>query len=322
MYIITRETIYFINLRHAYMLSPFTASKMSSRTVLFTDVPKEFQSKEKLRELFGTTMKRSWLVTDSKSLDKLVEERDKDALKLEGAEIKLSQTATKNKIKWEKKNKATKPPHPDAEAQHPGGQWLQKKDRPTNRTGKIPLIGKKVDTIEWTRSELRRIIPEIQKAQLAHINNEVKLVGSVFVEFTTQQAAQSAYRRMSPRHGPKMNPRAINAKPSEIIWANLKIGKFQRMIRKILTQTFITVMILFWAIPVAVVGAISNINYLVACKTSKTIDFSHTNVYLALPFLDFILDIPKVILGVVTGLLPAILLAVLMALVPIVCRRK
>ena len=39
-------------------------------------------------------------------------------------------------------------------------------------------------------------------------------------------------------------------------------------------------------------------------------------------FLSFIEKIPKVILGVVTGLLPSVLLAVLMALVPIVCRCK
>jgi uncharacterized membrane protein len=58
--------------------------------------------------------------------------------------------------------------------------------------------------------------------------------------------------------------------------------------------------------PVAVVGIISNVNYLTE------------NV----PFLRWINDIPSVILGVVTGLLPTVLLAVLMALVPIICRCK
>merc|ERR1711964_258862 len=68
--------------------------------------------------------------------------------------------------------------------------------------------------------------------------------------------------------------------------------------------TFIVLMILFWSIPVSVVGAISNVNYL----TDKV------------PFLSFINDIPSQILGVVTGLLPSVMLAILMALVPIVCR--
>jgi hypothetical protein len=171
MWIITRETIYFINLRRAYLLAPFNAARISSRTVLFTDVPVDYQSQEKLRDLFGGTMRKSWLATDCKDLTKKVEERDKDALKLEGAEIKLIQKANKRRMKLEKENEKTKTPPPDsedAEMATPNSRWLEKKDRPTHRLGKIPLIGKKVDTIDWSRSELRRLIPEVEKDQVAH----------------------------------------------------------------------------------------------------------------------------------------------------------
>lgn len=102
MWIITRETIYFINLRRAYLLAPFNAARMSSRTVLFSDVPAEYQNKEKLQTLFSGSMKRAWLATDCKDLSDKVEERDKDALKLEGAEIKLIQIANKRRLKWER----------------------------------------------------------------------------------------------------------------------------------------------------------------------------------------------------------------------------
>jgi hypothetical protein len=274
MWIITRETIYFINLRHAYLLAPFNAARMSSRTVLFSDVPAEYQNKEKLQALFGGSMKRAWLATDCKDLTDKVEERDKDALKLEGAEIKLVQIANKRRLKWEKKaakaekkgNKNKKTPSP-AEASDPeialaGSQYQKQKDRPTHRLGKIPLIGKKVDTIEWTRSELKRLIPEVEKDQLTHQKYERKILPCVFVEFTTQQAAEAAFRRMSPSKAPKMNPRAISATPNEIVWKNLRISKSERMARKFGTTTFIILMIIFWSIPVAVVGAISNINYL------------------------------------------------------------
>lgn len=111
---------------------------------------------------------------------------------------------------------------------------------------------------------------------------------------------------MTPRKAPHFNPRAISVTPDEIIWKNLKITKKQRVLREWGTQTFISLLIIFWSIPVAVVGAISNINYLQSI----------------VPFLSFIDKIPKVILGVVTGLLPSVLLAVLMALVPIICRCK
>lgn len=76
------------------------------------------------------------------------------------------------------------------------------------------------------------------------------------------------------------------------------------MARFAATTGFVIVMIIFWAIPVAFVGSISNINYL-------------TN---RVHFLKFILDIPPVILGIVTGLLPSIMLAILMALLPIILR--
>jgi hypothetical protein len=268
MRIITRETIYFINLRRAYLLAPSNAGRISSRTVLFTDVPVAYQNKEKLQALFGGTMRRSWLATDCKDLTDKVEERDKDALKLEGAEIKLIQKANKRRLKWEKKNEKTKAPAADgedAEIATPGSRWLEKKDRPTHRLGKIPLIGKKVDTIEWSRSELKRLIPEVEKDQTAHLHYKRKLIPAVFVEFNTQQVAEAAFRRMTPRNSPHMNPRAISVTPEEVVWKNLRI-KTERRGRKIATTTFIALMIIFWAIPVAVVGAISNINYLVERK--------------------------------------------------------
>lgn len=272
MYVITQETIYFINLRHAYLLSPFNAARISSRTVLFTDVPAEYNNQEKLASLFGGSMKRSWLSTDCKDLTEKVEERDKDAMKLESAEIKLVQTANKRRLKWEKKNDKRKDgPAPGpadsaaaerAEPEIPGARFMKEKDRPTHRLGKIPLIGKKVDTINWSRDELRRLVPEVEKNQKLQRNFEGKLLPAVFVEFHTQQAAETAYRRMTPRRAPHMNTRAISATPNEVIWGNLKINKKERALRKFGTTTFIVLMIIFWTIPVAVVGAISNINYL------------------------------------------------------------
>jgi hypothetical protein len=130
------------------------------------------------------------------------------------------------------------------------------------------LIGKKVDTIDWSRSELTRLIPEVKKSQTAHQHYEgaPKLLPAVFVEFNTQQAAEAAFRRMTPSKSPHMNPAAISVTPREVVWKNLRIKKTERKGRKFATTTFITLMIIFWAIPVAVVGAISNINYLVERK--------------------------------------------------------
>lgn len=76
------------------------------------------------------------------------------------------------------------------------------------------------------------------------------------------------------------------------------------MVRKIGTTSFVVALVVFWSIPVAFVGAISQVD----------------NLICILPFLSFINDIPRAVKGVVTGLLPVILLAVLMSLLPIILR--
>lgn len=313
MFMITKETIFFINVRHNYMLAPFNALKISSKTVLFTFIPQEYMNETALRDVLGgeEVVTRIWMAKDCKDLTEKVEERDKDALKLENAEIKLIKAANDRRLKWEKKSiKAQKKgkrmsarKHADTEA-NLVSEWMKTKDRPMHRLGKIPLIGKKVDTIRWCRDELQRLIPEVERDQETVAGNKDATLPVAFVEFRTQREADAAYRRLSAKKSPKLDPRAIAVTPQEVIWKNLKIKKTQRRLRVIATATFLTLMIIFWAIPVAVVGAISNINYLTA----------------KVPFLSFINDIPTVILGVVTGLLPSVALSILMALVPIVCR--
>lgn len=103
-----------------------------------------------------------------------------------------------------------------------------------------------------------------------------------------------------------MAPRYIGLEPTQVIWSNLRIKWWELVIRYAATIAFVSAMIIFWAIPTAVVGAISNINYL----TNKV------------PFLKFIDKVPQVILGVITGLLPTVAMAILMALVPIILRCK
>ncbi|KAF1984524.1 DUF221-domain-containing protein [Aulographum hederae CBS 113979] len=303
MFAITRETLYFINLRQAYLLSAWSASRMSSRTVIYTGVPKKYLTEATLRTIFPR-VKQAWFVTNTDDLEEKVEERDKAAMKLETAEIKLSKEANARRLKALKKSQKSKNADGDAEAaiHGDGMQWLDAKKRPTHRL-KL-LIGKKVDTIDWARTELEKLIPEVEVEQDKHISGKVDLVPAVIIEFEDQAAAQYAYC-VTPHNIPQtFAPRAIGVNPASIIWKNLSLSYTSRTIRWIGATAFITAMVIFWAIPVAVVGIISNVNYLTTEVT----------------FLAWINDIPTVILGVVTGLLPVVLLAVLMALVPIICR--
>ena len=307
---IMRESIYYINLRQAYLLSPLYAGRLSSRTVLFSSVPGDYLNEATLRRMFGNKLKNLWIATDCKELQKVVDERDKAAYKLEGAETKLIKKANKLRLKSMKKGGAsheeaqtgTHADNVDGESGSVAARWIKPKDRPTHRT-KF-LIGKKVDTINWCRAELERLIPEVERLQAKHRAGDAKFVSSVFVEFYSQAEAQQAFQTTAHHLPLHMAPRFIGVNPDEVIWKNLRIKWWERIIRNAATIAFIVALVIFWAIPVAVVGSISNINSL----TSKV------------PFLSFILKVPPVILGLITNLLPSILLSVLMALLPIILR--
>ncbi|KAF2729287.1 DUF221-domain-containing protein [Polyplosphaeria fusca] len=298
MIIIARESFYAINIRQAYRRSPWGASRLSSRTILFTSVPKAL-TQTALFEMFPGVI-HAWVASNCKELTKLVEDRDDTAMKLETAEVQLSRDANQNRIKAAKGKKAYQ-----AQDLQDGTRWLNPKDRPTHKL-KF-LIGKKVDTIEYGRQHLAELIPKIQAEQDKHWNGAGDLVGAVFLEFDTQKSAQDAWLMMHNRKAKpnkKMQARQLGVTPQEVVWNNLRIGLAEHWVRWLLATAFITVMIIFFAVPVAFVGLVSNINYL-ADRFS---------------WLEWILKIPKVILGVVTGLLPVVMLAVLMALVPIFCR--
>jgi hypothetical protein len=205
-----------------------------------------------------------------------------------------------NRLKAEKNKK-----HFVASDVTDGTKWINPKKRPTHKL-KF-LIGKKVDTIEYGRSHLAELLPKITQEQDKHWNGEGDLVGGVFLEFTTQRQAQDAWQMMQNKKtkpNSKLQARQLGVVPQEVVWGNLRIKPAEHLVRWVAATGIISAMIIFFAIPVAIVGIISNISYLTAQFT----------------WLQWINSIPKVILGLVTGLLPTVMLAVLMSLVPVFCR--
>lgn len=248
---ITRESIYYINLRQAYLLSPYYASRLSSRTVLFTSVPDQYLNEKNLRQMLGPSVKKIWIASDVSELDDEVKERDKIAMKLEAAETKLIKSANAARLKKEKKEGDRRSSEEstlgeDTESGSVAARYLSPTDRPTHRLK--PLIGKKVDTIDWCRAELEKIIPKIQAMQAKQREGEAKKISSVFVEFTTLQEAQSAFQSLTHNQPLHMAPRFTGITPGEVIWSNLRIRWWERVIRLILTISFVVALIVFWSV--------------------------------------------------------------------------
>lgn len=301
LFTIYREMIYFTSVKQAYLLSPLYASRISSRTVLITSIPDSYNNEEALLKIFDN-VKHIWINQDVSELDELVNERTKVTLKLEAAQVKLIKTVDKAR----RKSGVTTADDEDVEAANASGsvaaKYIAKKDRPTHKLK--PLVGETVDTIDWCRSRLAELNPKIEELQAKHRHGDCKFLNTAFIEFTSQKAAQAASQTLAHHQPLHMAPRVIGIDPSEVIWSNMRLQWWERLVKFAATTAFVVALVIFWSIPVAVVGLVSKVDYL----TEK------------LPWLGFINDIPKPILGVITGLLPAVALAILMALLPIILR--
>lgn len=267
---------------------------------MITSIPDAYNTEAALLKIFDN-VKHIWINQDVKELEEAVQEREKVSLKLEAAEVKLIKLADKNRLKGGQKEI-----EPDAEACRESGsvasRWVPAKDRPSHKLK--PLVGEKVDTIDWCRGQLAELNPKIKDLQMEHRSGKAKKLNSAFIEFTSMAAAQAAAQTLAHHQPLHMSPRIIGISPEEIIWSNMRLLWWERLIRFAVTVAIVVVLVVFWSIPVAFVGLVSNVQYLME-------EYS---------WLRWLEKIPEQIFGIISGLLPAVMLGVLMALLPIILR--
>ncbi|KAJ9156119.1 DUF221 domain-containing protein [Pleurostoma richardsiae] len=379
LFMISRECIYYINLRQAYLLSPKLAHRLSSRTVLFTCVPPRYLDERRIKKLFGDSVRNVWIPKNTKVLRELVKEREETAQRLEKAEIELIKMANASRSKQLKSqpqgalheggSEPVSPAITDASTFHPGRKssvghnagddfrvssrslssselspstavhrgssdeksaekhvdpeythpyglnpslpdvngsvaalYIPQESRPTHRP--LANLGRSVDTIKWTRSRLKILNAQIAKLRRRHRAGHGISMSAVFVEFDSQADAQAAFQTLAHHQPLHMSPRFIGIRPGEIVWSALRMKWWERIIRRFLVMGAIAAGVIFWSIPSALVGMISNLKYL-----SEKI-----------PFLGWIEELPSIITGVIQGLLPALALSLLMAIVPVLVR--
>lgn len=316
-------------------------------------MPKDILTEKKIRRIFGDTVKNVWIPREAEDLDKLVDEREQTARRLEKAEILLIKKANvgyKKDLKARKQieeasgtvtekvkamdvsisprssNSPVSPiasptseqaivspmistyygaagPPPDVNGSV-AAQWVPAEDRPRHRP--LANYGRRVDTIKWTRDRLKVLAPKISKLRRQYRKGHGNLIAAVFIEFHSQLDAQAAYQVLAHHRASHMEPDIVGVRPNEIVWTSLYMTWWEKIIRRFLIQGLITVMVIFWTIPSAMVGFVSQIK----------------NLTKLVPFLGFLNKLPTVILALISGLLPAIALKVLMSLVPCIMRCK
>ncbi|SPO25626.1 uncharacterized protein UTRI_03350_B [Ustilago trichophora] len=300
----------FIKLRQEFLVSPQHAQSAQAKTVLITGIPNELLSEKKLRAIYSQLpggVAKVWLNRNLKELPDLFDEREKWCNKLEAAETSLIKTAYKLVKKGKAQDASGSLPDADVEINaEVADQYVPKKKRPTHKLGKIPCMGEKVDTIHWCREEIARLNKQIEKkrSEIAVDYKNYPPQSSAFILFNTQIAAHMAAKAQAHHEPYRMTNRYVEAHPDDVVWANMNMNPYERKIRTAIGWAITIALIIFWAVPVAFVGIISNING-IAAKA---------------PFLNWLLDIPPVVLGIIQGILPTVLLAVLNMLLPIFLR--
>lgn len=188
--------------------------------------------------------------------------------------------------------------------------YLREKDRDTMRLPifgwewmpSLPLIGRKVDTIDYCRKEVARLNVEIEQDQREP--EKFPLMNSAFVQFNHQVAAHMACQAVSHHTPNQMAPRIVEISPDDVIWDNMSIRWWESYIRTAIVIALIIGLIIGWAFPVTFTGLLSQVKYL-------------TTTYHWLAWLG---RAPTWVLSLIQGLLPTLLLAGLLAILPYILR--
>ncbi|TID14844.1 hypothetical protein CANINC_004515 [Pichia inconspicua] len=297
-YCIYSELVYYTGFRHSLQCTAFYNSLPSSKVLLLDNVPEDLLEEENLKRLFPAASNIT-ITRDTKEAREAFEKRTKLQGKLEGAFHKVISKCIGIKRKTEKKLEKGK----DVEVPNPPNQIVSYiKEEKLPKYSYKPIIGKKKNVFNDGIEEFNDFNLKIEenKKSIAESSDSLEKVGTVLLQFSEHLELQRAYQAIDGIESMRKSRKFQGFFPNEIIWKNAGLGFAARKSKRSGAQAFLTLMIIFWAIPVAVVGCISNINYL----TEKV------------HFLRFINNMPDVLMGIITGILPSVLLSILMSLVP------
>ncbi|XP_057947966.1 CSC1-like protein ERD4 [Malania oleifera] len=273
-YLLWRAYKHVSKLRAAALMSPEV--KAEQFAILVRDmppVPEGQTRKEQVDSYFKTiypdTFYRSMVVTNNKEVNKIWKELEGYRKKLAHAEAVYAESKTTGK---------------------PEGK------RPTNKTGFLGLVGKKVDTIEYCNEKINELIPRLESEQKVTLREKQEASALVFFSsrLTAAAAAQSLHARMVDTWTVTDAP-----EPRQLIWKNLLIKFYERQIRQYIVYFIVALTILFFMIPIGFISAFTTLE----------------NLRKLLPFLKPVVKI-EAIKTVLEAYLPQIALIVFLAMLP------
>ena len=189
-------------------------------------------------------------------------------------------------------------------------RYLKEKDRQSMRLPifgwqwmiSLPLLGQKVDTINYCRKEVARLNAEIEQDQ--RNLESFPLMNSAFVQFNHQVAAHMACQAVSHHIPNQMAPRVVEISPDDVIWDNMSMRWWESYVRPAVVIVIIVGLVVGWAFPVSFTAVLSQIKTLTGTVT----------------WLHWLAPAPKEVFSIIQGVLPQVILALLLILLPIILR--
>ncbi|KEY74939.1 hypothetical protein S7711_01288 [Stachybotrys chartarum IBT 7711] len=299
MFTIARERLWLICLRQAWTLSKNSSSRLSSRTILFLSAPEAALEQSNMKRIFGEGAVRIWPAIDSTNLSSLVSDRDYSVEQLEVAETRLITRA----LKQIKKKQGNSQQSSEWSSYESLPQQVRDRIRPRHHAGRA-MTGEKVDSIRWYRQRINESVSEVERARQERHGVDGGGSAAVFVEFKNHADAQQAAQQVISPGILELTPRYLGVAPTEVIWKNLFLSPERRISQEGVATALVLALIVFWSLPSALVGLLSNISYL-----ADNLDW-----------LAWLNTLPDPVMGVLSGLLPPMISSLLNSYVPNIFR--
>lgn len=214
-----------VRLRRAYFDSTEYQRSLHSRTLLLTDIPKEFRSDDGITRITddvraNDSVPRAAIGRNVKDLPDLVEEHEESVRRLEGYLAKY----LKNPDKLPAKRPTCK---------------ASQKDASYNK-------GQKVDAIEYLTSRIKEL--EIQIKEVRETVDKRNALPFGFASYEKiSEAHQVAYT--ARKQGPHQTTIRLAPRPHDLVWNNLKLLRKDRKWKNFINNLWIALLTLVWTGP-------------------------------------------------------------------------
>lgn len=186
-------------------------------------------------------------------------------------------------------------------------KYLRQKDRQSMRLPPftwlppLPFLGRQVDTIYHCRSEIARYNIEIAQSQQHPA--KFPFLNSAFIRFNRRLSISLAETAIRARIRPSWTLKQ-GTDAGDMIWSNVSMSWWQQFTRTAIVYFLVATLTLGFALPVAIIGSISQVGYL-------------ANV---VPWLSWIGLLPSWQLAIIQGVLPPVMISLITAMAPIILR--